>query len=71
MNLTSQEAFFKIGQLSSTTATTTVTDSYSLPGGAYILLVVPGLTGTGTGWYFAGITATSTTTIRLVQGNAQ
>ena len=71
MNLTSQEAFFKIGQLSSTAATTTVTDSYSIPGGAYILLTVPGLAGAGAGWYFAAITAAATTTIRLIQGNAQ
>jgi hypothetical protein len=71
MNLTSQEAFFKIGQQSTTAATTTVTDSYSIPGGAYILLTVPGLAGAGAGWYFAAITAASTTTIRLIQGNAQ
>jgi hypothetical protein len=71
MNITSQEAFFKIGQLSTTAATTTVTDSYSIPGNSFELLTVPGLAGVGAGWYFAAITSTSTTTIRLIQGNAQ
>ena len=73
MNITSQEAFYKIGQASTTAATTTVTDSYSIPGNSFELLVVPGLAGSPgvAGWYFAGITATGTTTIRLIQGNAQ
>ena len=71
-NITSQEAFFKIGQASTTTATTTATDSYSLPGGAYMVIVVPTPNpGSASGWYLAGITATSTTTIRILQGNAQ
>lgn len=71
MNLTSQEAFYQLGQASSTAATSTPTSSYSLPGNAYEVITVPGLGGTGSGWYFAAITATSTTTIRLIQGNAQ
>ena len=69
MNLTSQEAFFKVGKASTTVATTTITDSYSIPGGAYIVIVVPNLDVAG--WYLAAITATSTTTIRVIQGNAQ
>jgi hypothetical protein len=73
MNLTSQEAFYTVGQASTTAATTAgnTTASYSLPGGAYELITVPGLTGDKNGWYFAAITATSTTTIRMIQGNAQ
>ncbi len=69
MNLTSQEAFFKVGKASTTAATTTVTDSYSIPGGTYIVITVPNLDTAG--WYLAAITATATTTIRVIQGNAQ
>jgi hypothetical protein len=69
MNTTSQEAFFKVGNASTTAATTTVTDSYSIPGGTYIVITVPNLDVAG--WYLAAITATSTTTIRVIQGNAQ
>jgi len=69
MNLTSQEAFFKVGKASNTAATTTVTDSYSIPGGTYIVITVPNFDTAG--WYLAAITATSTTTIRIIQGNAQ
>jgi hypothetical protein len=70
MNLTSQEAFWTVGQSSTTAATTS---SYSIPGGAYLVITVPTpQPGSATGgWYFAAITASSTTTIRLIQGNAQ
>lgn len=69
MNISTQEAFFNLGSASSTTATTS---SYSLPGGAYIVVVVPTPNpGSPLGWYLAAITATSTTTIRVIQGNAQ
>jgi hypothetical protein len=69
MNITSQEAFYKIGPASTQAATTTVTDSYSIPGNSFELLTVPGLAGAGSGWYFAAITATGSTTLRLIQGN--
>src|ERR1700721_1679223 len=68
MNLTSQEAFYNLGSASSTAATTS---SYSLPGNAFELITVPGRNGVGSGWYFAAITASSTTTIRIIQGTAQ
>ena len=70
MNLSAQEAFYKVGSASTTAATTTVTDSYSIPGNSFEMIVVPGLAGQ-TGWYFAAITAASTATLRLIQGNAQ
>ena len=66
MNLTSQEAFFNVGKASTTVATTS---SYSIPGGAYIIITVPNNDPAG-GWYLAGITATSTTTLRIIIGNA-
>jgi hypothetical protein len=66
MNITSQEAFFNIGKASTTAATTS---NYSIPGGAYLVIVVPTLDTAG--WYLAAITSTSTTTIRVIQGNAQ
>ena len=65
MNLTSQEAFFNVGKASSTVATT---GSYSIPGGAYIIITVPN--DNVAGWYLAAITATSTTTLRVIVGNA-
>lgn len=68
MNTTSQEAFYQIGTSSSLTANTTVTQSYSLPGGAYQHIVIPYLSGT---YYFAAITAASVTTIRIIQGSQQ
>lgn len=63
-NITSQEAFYAIGKTSSTTATT---GSFSIPGNSYIMLSVP----SGTAYWFAAITGSSTTTLRLSQGIAQ
>lgn len=66
-NISAQEAFYKLGATSSVAATTTVTDSFSLPGNAFVVLqvsaIAPG--------FIAAITATSTTTLRIVQGWAQ
>jgi len=58
-NITSQEAFYSVGTASSQTAA--VTD-FSLPGNTYVVLSVP------RGGWVAAITASSTTTIRLVPG---
>jgi hypothetical protein len=66
MNLTSQEAFFNYGSASSTTASSS---NYSLPGGAYIMITVPDQSPAG--WYIAGYTSTSSTTIRILEGRAQ
>lgn len=66
INTTSQEAFWKLGPASTTAATTTVTDSYSIPGNTYERITVP--TGQSAGYYLAAITATGTTTIRILQG---
>jgi hypothetical protein len=63
-NVGTQELFYQLGSTSSTTATTS---SYSLPGNTFILLIIPQITPT----YVAAITATSTTTLRISQGNAQ
>jgi len=68
MNTTSQEAFYQIGTSSTLTANTTVTQSYSLPGGAYQHIIIPYLSGT---YYLAAVTATSVTTIRILQGSQQ
>lgn len=65
MNLTSQEAFFNYGKASTTAATAS---NYSIPGGAYIIITVPNQDVAG--WYLAGFTATSTTTLRIIIGNA-
>jgi hypothetical protein len=65
MNLTSQEAFFNVGKASSTAATA---NNYSIPGGAYIIITVPN--NDVAGWYLAGFTATSSTTLRIIVGNA-
>ena len=59
-NVTSQEAFFTYGTASNTAATTS---SYSLPGNAFIVLNVD-----TNKPYLAAITASSTTTIRIIQG---
>lgn len=64
-NITSQEVFYTIGSASSTVATTS---SNSLPGNTYVVLVVPTAS---PGYYFAAITATSTSTLRFVQGSGR
>ena len=64
-NITSQEAFYELGSNSSTTATTS---SPSIPGNTFVILSVP--FGQGTVAYLAAITASSTTTLRVVQGSA-
>jgi hypothetical protein len=66
MNISSQEAFFNVGQASTTAATTS---NYSIPGNAYLMVTVPDESANG--WYVAGITSTSTTTIRMIEGRAQ
>lgn len=70
MNLTSQEAFWTYGQ-NSATATTAGSGlaSLSLPGGAYLMATIPDQTAAG--WYIAAITATSTTTVRILEGRSQ
>lgn len=64
-NITSQEVFWLLGAASSTAATTSAN---SLPGNTYVVLSVP--TVSGSGYYFAAITASSTSTLRFVQGSA-
>lgn len=63
-NTSSQEAYYNVASASTTTATTS---SYYIPGGGFIVLQVP----SGTVWYLAGITPTSTTTFKVVQGAAK
>ena len=63
-NVGSQEAFYR---LSSNNSAATTSD-YSIPGNSYILLTVPNL---GATYYLNAITASSTTTLRVSQGNAQ
>lgn len=72
-NTTSQEAFYALGDTSSTTATAQssstaapVAGTYSIPGGLYVVLNVNNQTSP----YLAAITATSVTTLRIVQGYA-
>lgn len=59
-NTGTQEAFFNYGTTSSTAATTS---SWSLPGASFVVLNL----GTSRP-YLAAITASSSTTIRIVQG---
>lgn len=61
-NITSQEAFFNLGSASNTAATTS---GWSLPGNTYVVLNV-----STAGLYLAAITASSTTTLRIIQGRA-
>lgn len=61
-NITSQEAFYNLGSTSSTTAATT---NFSIPGNSFVTLNV-----NTQGWYLAAITASATTTLRIVQGYA-
>lgn len=60
-NVGSQEAFYTFGTSSSTAATTS---NYSIPGTSFVVLSL-GLTGL----YLAAITSTSTTTLRVTQGD--
>lgn len=61
-NTTSQEAYYNWGSASTTAATTT--GNY-IPGGGFVVLNLPA------GTYLAGITPTSTTTFKVVQGAAK
>jgi hypothetical protein len=61
-NITSQEAFYKVGSSSSVTAAVT---GNPLPGNTFVVLNVP--TGRAAYW-FAAITSSSTTTLQFVQG---
>lgn len=62
-NIGTQEAFFKYGSSSSQVATT---NDWSLPGNSFIVLNL------GTSQlYLAAITASSTTTIRVIQGQTR
>jgi len=72
-NITSQEAFYALGNTSSTTATAQssstaapIAGTYSIPGGLYVVLNVNNQTAP----FLAAITSTSTTTLRIVQGYA-
>lgn len=62
-NLGTQEAFYKYGTASTTAATTS---DWSLPGGAFVVLNL----GTNRP-YLAAITSTSTTTLRITQGQTR
>lgn len=66
-NITSQEAFYQLGATVATTATTDPTLNYSLPGNGFVVLQVS----SSTPGFIAAITATGTTTLRIVQGWAQ
>lgn len=63
-NTTSQEAYYNIGSSAAITATTS---SFYIPGGGFVVLQVP----SGVVWTLAGITPTSTTTFKVVQGTAK
>lgn len=74
-NISSQEAFYAVGltsalaataQTTSTTAPTNNNGANSIPGNSFVTLNVGNLTTA----YLAAITATSTTTLRIVQGYA-
>ena len=71
-NITSQEAFYALGAASSTAATAQTSstsapaaNTYSIPGNDFVTLNANNQTP-----YLAAITATSTTTLRIVQGYA-
>jgi hypothetical protein len=59
-NITSQEAFYNTGA-------TATTSNYSIPGNSYVVLQVP----QANPGQLSAITASSTTTLRIVQGIAQ
>jgi hypothetical protein len=65
-NITSQEMFYNWGAASNTAATTS---NYSLPGNQYVVLNLGGAGAAAL--YLAGITGSSTTTLRIVQGYAE
>lgn len=62
-NVTSQEVFYAVGTSSGTAASTSTSDS--IPGNFYVIVDLPKST---TGMYLAGITAATTTTLRVVMG---
>lgn len=62
-NITSTEAFYNLGQTSTTVATTS---SASIPGNTYVVLNVPNQQAAGI--FIAAITAGGATTLRVVQG---
>lgn len=75
-NITSQEAFYNTGatsstvatsQTTSTTAPTNLNGANSIPGNSFVTLNISNLATA----YLAAITASSTTTLRIVQGYAQ
>jgi hypothetical protein len=73
-NITSQEAFYAFGATSSAAATAQTTSTaapiagtYSLPGNSFVTLNISNETAA----YLAAITASNTTTLRIVQGYAQ
>ena len=63
MNITSQELFYNYG---STNATAAITSNFSLPGNSFVTLNL----GINSSW-IAAITATSTTTLRITQGQTR
>jgi hypothetical protein len=72
-NITSQEAFYTTGATSGAAATAQTSstaapaaNTYSVPGNTYAVVDLTGPTS-----YLAAITATSTTTLRIVQGYAK
>ena len=76
-NISSQEAFYDVGTSSSlsiasapstSTSAPSTSAPYSLPGNSFVTLNLGGMGDAG--FYLAGITATSTATIRIVQGYA-
>jgi hypothetical protein len=62
-NISAQEAFYNLVTSAAGTATTS---NYSLPGNTFVVLQIA----QGTAAWLAAITATSTTTFRIVQGRA-
>jgi hypothetical protein len=64
-NVGSQEAFY----LLSSNNTAATTSSFSIPGNSWQMLTIPDQGATQ--WYLSAITATSTTTLRALQGYAQ
>jgi hypothetical protein len=66
MNITSQEAFFNVGQTAAAVAAAT---NYSLPGNSFLMITVPDETAAG--WFVAGFTSTGSTTIPILEGRAQ
>src|SRR5215469_15959155 len=65
-NITSTELFYNYGTASTTAATTS---NYSLPGNTYVVLNIGNVSATA--GYLAAITASSTTTLRIIQGYAR